>query len=128
MDECIVRHGTNWETVFSEYEKLRKANCDALADMALENFIEMRDRVADEHFFFRQKVEQMLEQRYPHGFILKYSMVTFHRIPYSVALAHGKIQDEILAKLCGRGGDLSTLNWQRVDEFIQEKLKPIAEA
>ncbi len=128
LDKCIARHGTNWENVFSEYEKLRKANCDAIADMALENFIEMRDFVADEHFLFRKKVEQLLEQRYPHVFIPKYSMVTFHRIPYSVALARGKIQDEILAELCGRGGDLSTLNWQRVDELIHKKLTPIAES
>lgn len=128
MNECIARHGANWENVFSEYEKLRKVNSDAIADLALENFIEMRDLVADERFLFRKKVEHMLEQRYPQIFIPKYSMVTFHRIPYSVAFARGKIQDEILSELCGQGGDLLALDWQRADHLIHKKLTPIAKA
>lgn len=126
MNECLAKYGADWERVFDEYENLRKVNSDAIADLALENFLEMRDLVADERFLFRKKVEQSLEQRYPEIFIPKYSMVTFHRIPYSVALTRGKIQDEILAELCGQAGDLHALDWQRADRLVQEKLAPIA--
>lgn len=128
MNECIAKYGTDWENVFSEYEKLRKVNSDAIADLALENFVEMRDLVADERFLFRKKVEQVLEQRYPQIFIPKYSMVTFHRIPYSVALSRGKIQNEILAELCRDVSDLRALDWQRADHLIHKRLTPIAKA
>ncbi len=96
----LDRYGANWPLVFAEFEKERKDNTDAIADMAIENFTEMRDRVADSRFLFRKKVELALEARYPRLFVPKYSMVTFHRIPYSVALARGAVQDRMLAELC----------------------------
>lgn len=127
LHQCIAEFGADWQSVFQQYEKLRKVNCDAIADLALENFVEMRDLVADEGFLLRKKVEHLLEKRYPQSFIPKYSMVTFHRIPYAVALSRGKIQDEILAELCGQARDLSALDWQHADRLIQQKLSPIAE-
>ena len=69
-----------------EFEEARKTNTDAIADLAVENFVEMRDRVADPRFLFRKKVELALEAKYPQLFVPKYSMVTFHRIPYATAL------------------------------------------
>ena len=98
--ELLDRHGADWEKVFSEFEESRRANTDAIADLAVENFVEMRDRVADPHFLFRKKVELALEAKYPQHFVPKYSMVTFHRIPYSTALKRGRIQDAMLAELC----------------------------
>src|SRR6202142_2407761 len=83
--ELFDRHGLDWARVFAEFEKERKVNTDAIADMAIENFTEMRDRVSDSHFLFQKKVELALEAKYPQLFVPKYSMVTFHRIPYSVA-------------------------------------------
>ena len=67
-----------------------QANTDAIADLAVENFVEMRDRVADPRFLFRKKVELALEAKYPQLFVPKYSMVTFHRIPYATALRRGQ--------------------------------------
>src|SRR5262249_43753316 len=76
--KLLDRHGPDWCRVFQEFEKARKANTDAIADMALENFVEMRDRVADPRFLFRKKVELALEAKYPQLFVPKYAMVTFH--------------------------------------------------
>ena len=100
--ELLDRHGADWERVFAEFEHARKVNTDAIADLAVENFVEMRDRVADPHFLFRKKVELALEAKYPRLFVPKYAMVTFHRVPYSVALKRGQVQDRMLAELVRR--------------------------
>jgi kynurenine 3-monooxygenase len=108
-----------------EFESLRKANTDAIAELALENFIEMRDRVADPKFLFKKKVEQTLQQKYPALFLPKYSMVTFHRLPYSVALSRGRIQDRILAELCDSIERLDDLDWAKAEALIKKKLSQI---
>ena len=84
---CMDPIGRN---CFAEFERARKANTDAIADLALENFVEMRDRVADPRFLFRKKVELALQAKYPRLFVPKYAMVTFHRVPYSVAHSRGQ--------------------------------------
>jgi kynurenine 3-monooxygenase len=121
----LDRHGPDWEFVFREFECARKVNTDAIADMAVENFVEMRDRVADSGFLFRKKVELALEDRYPRRFVPKYAMVTFHRVPYSVALARGIIQERILAELCGSGNRIEDLDWKRAEQLIQRDLTPL---
>jgi kynurenine 3-monooxygenase len=83
LDSLIEKHGTDWESVYGEYGDLRKINTDAIADMAEENFYEMRDRVADPVFQRKRELETKLEQKYP-DYFSKYSMVTFRddlRIP-----------------------------------------------
>jgi kynurenine 3-monooxygenase len=120
--ELIDRHGTDWAHVFAEFEKERKVNTDAIADMAIENFTEMRDRVADSRFLLRKKVELALEARYPQVFVPKYSMVTFHRIPYSVALARGAVQDRMLAELCEPINRVEDLDWDNADRLIHRDL------
>ena len=125
LAECIDRHGNDWPKVFAEYESLRKVNTDAIAELALENFVEMRDHVADPKFLFKKKVEQALQQKYPTIFVPKYSMVTFQRLPYAVALARGKIQDRILAELCGSIDRVEDLPWQRADLLIKKELNDL---
>lgn len=89
----------NWAEIFAEFEK-RKRDTDAIADLAVENFVEMRDYVAQEKFQLKKKVERILADTYPGLFVPKYTMVTFRRIPYSVAMARGIIQEKILDELC----------------------------
>ncbi len=125
---CIDQLGGDWEKIFVEFERLRKTDTDAIAELALENFIEMRDLVADPKFLFRKKVEQALQQKYPAIFLPKYSMVTFHRLPYSVALSRGKIQDRILTELCGVVESVDGLNWEKAGAMIHEALPPLAQA
>jgi kynurenine 3-monooxygenase len=121
----LDRHGADWPWVFTHFEQERKLNTDAIADMAIENFTEMRDRVADSRFLFRKKVELALEAKYPQLFVPKYAMVTFHRIPYSVALARGVVQDRMLAELCDPINRLEDLDWDKADRLIRRDLTPL---
>jgi kynurenine 3-monooxygenase len=123
--ELLDRHGPNWSQLFREFESARKLNSDSIADMALENFVEMRDRVADPKFLFRKKIELALEAKYPRHFVPKYAMVTFHRVPYAVALTRGKIQDRLLAELCDRIARIEDLDWKKADRLIQRELTPL---
>jgi kynurenine 3-monooxygenase len=118
-------YGADWPCVIAEFETERKINTDAIADMAIENFGEMRDRVADPRFLFRKKVELALEAKYPQLFVPKYAMVTFHRIPYSVALARGAVQDRMLAELCESVNRVEDLDWDKADRLIRRDLTPL---
>jgi kynurenine 3-monooxygenase len=123
--ELIDRHGADWPRVFAEFEQDRKVNTDAIADMAIENFTEMRDRVADPRFLLRKKIELALEAKYPRLFVPKYAMVTFHRIPYSVALSRAVIQDRLLVELCESMNRVEDLNWDNADRLIRRDLSPL---
>jgi kynurenine 3-monooxygenase len=123
--DLIDRHGTDWSQVFLKFEEARKVNTDAIADLAVENFVEMRDRVADPRFLFRKKVELALEAKYPLLFVPKYAMVTFHRIPYAIALKRGITQDQILTDLCGSASRVEDLDWTRADQLIRSELTPL---
>jgi kynurenine 3-monooxygenase len=123
--ELLDRHGADWAKVFPEFERSRKTNTDAIADLALENFVEMRDRVGDPRFLFKKKVELALEAKYPQLFVPKYAMVTFHRIPYSVALSRGLIQDAMLDELCGSIDRIENLDWAKAESMIRRQLTPL---
>ncbi len=123
--ELLDRNGANWERVFSDFELARKINTDAIADLAVENFIEMRDRVADPRFLFRKKIELALEAKYPQLFVPKYAMVTFHRIPYSTALTRGQLQESILSELCDSIDKAEDIDWSKADQLIRTGLTPL---
>lgn len=123
--ELVDRHGTEWERIFSEFEEARKINTDAIADLALENFVEMRDRVSDPRFLFRKKVELALQAKYPQLFIPKYAMVTFHRVPYATALKRGQVQDRMLTQLCDGIGRIEDIDWSKADRLIRGELTPL---
>ncbi len=123
--ELLDQYGADWEKVFREFEKARKVNTDAIADLAVENFVEMRDRVADPRFLFRKKVELALEAKYPQLFVPKYAMVTFHRIPYATALKRGQVQDRMLTELCDRIEQVEDLDWNMADRLIHSELAPL---
>jgi kynurenine 3-monooxygenase len=123
--ELLDRYGPDWNRIFSEFENVRKVNTDAIADLAVENFVEMRDKVADPKFLLRKKVELALEARYPERFIPKYAMVTFHRVPYATALRRGQIQDAMLSELCEHLEHVEDLDWSRADALIRGELTPL---
>lgn len=123
--ELLDRHTGDWPRIFTEFEQARKVNTDAIADMAIENFTEMRDRVGDSRFLFRKTIELALEARFPERFVPKYAMVTFHRVPYSLALARGKVQEQILADLGANIDRVQDLDWNRAEQLIQAELSPL---
>ena len=126
--KLIDQHKLDWETLFLEFEKSRKADTDAIADLAIENFVEMRDKVADPRFLFRKKIELELEKKYPGLFVPKYAMVTFHRTPYSVAASRGAIQDRILGELCDSVQRVEDIDWAKAEALVQRELTPLAGA
>jgi kynurenine 3-monooxygenase len=124
--ELLDRIGPEWPALFAAFEKSRKVDTDAIADLAIENFVEMRDRVADPRFLFRKKVELALEREYPGLFVPKYAMVTFHRTPYSVAAARGAIQDRMLGELCDSVQRVEDIDWNKAKMIVHRELTPLA--
>jgi kynurenine 3-monooxygenase len=123
--ELLDRLGPDWNKVFSEFERARRENTDAIADLAIENFVEMRDRVGDPRFLFRKKVEFALQEKYPHRFVPKYSMVTFLRVPYTTALKRGQVQDRVLTELCEHIDRIEDLDWKKAKRLVYSELSPL---
>lgn len=113
----------DWKTILRAFEDSRKPNTDAIAELAYENFIEMRDKVADPLFLFRKKVEKFINEKYPEQFIPKYSMVTFSDIPYSEALETGKRQDAFFDKLLAAENIRETWNTPSGEDLIDKLLR-----
>ncbi len=99
LGKLIDQHQNDWTKVFQEFQKIRKPNADAIADMAVENFVEMRDKVADPKFLLRKKIEQQISKRHPENYISKYSLVSFSTVPYTEALSMGFKQDALFEKV-----------------------------
>src|SRR5438105_1005235 len=96
LDECLAQFSDNRERAFAEYFARRKENADALADLAVENFVEMRDKVASKTFRAKKKLDHWLEAALPGIYLPLYTMVTFTRMPYAAAERRAKIQDAIM--------------------------------
>ncbi len=88
LDNCLEEFG-DWDNAMNEYQKRRKPNADAIADLALQNFIEMRDLVGDKDFLHYKKIEHQLCELHPDLFKSQYEMVTFSKVPYSDAMTKG---------------------------------------
>ena len=99
LDKMIGDLNNDWSKIIPEFAKSRKPDGDAIADLAIQNFIEMRDLVADPMFLLRKKIEKKFYTKYPEKWIPLYSQVTFTDIPYSLALANGKKQEKIMNEI-----------------------------
>ena len=120
FNDVLDRHGTNWETVFTEYSEARKENTDAIATLAEENFYEMRDAVADPIFVKKRELEMKLEREFP-DYFSKYSLVTFREeIPYAEAMKRGNAQNDLLLKICEQMTDVNDIDLREVIELINE--------
>lgn len=122
LDQALDQHGGNLDQAFEAYSRNRKIDTDAIADLAVDNFFEMRDGVTDPKFLLKKKVEHLLEERFPGEFISKYSMVTFHRLPYSVAMKKGRLQDKVLMEICKHIEDPRDLELEAAFAKIQLEL------
>jgi len=96
LNELMSQHKDDWKTIFSEYEKSRKPNADAIAELSYRNFMEMSTKTADATFLLQKKIEKHFSDKYPDKWIPLYSRVTFSDRPYSEALALGNRQNEIM--------------------------------
>jgi kynurenine 3-monooxygenase len=96
LDECLQRFSDNRERAFDYYFRRRKENVDALADLAIGNFIEMRDKTASKMFRAKKKLDHALEAALPGIYLPLYTMVTFTRLPYAKAARRARLQDGIV--------------------------------
>ncbi|MCI5055646.1 MAG: FAD-dependent monooxygenase [Flavobacteriales bacterium] len=96
MDEIFDECGNDWKKAFKLFSERRKKDADAISDLALYNFIEMRDLVGDDDFLLRKKIESRFYEKHPDQWMPLYSMVTFSHTPYSEALAIGNKQRKIM--------------------------------
>lgn len=93
LDEIIDRHKLDdWDAVFNEYTDIHADNGAAIADLALRNFIEMRDATSNDSFLLRKKLELYLMEQFPGKYVSQYQLVTFSNTPYKTALRRGDMQ------------------------------------
>lgn len=141
LDEWLERHGDDWRSILAAYASERIPNANAIADLALENYVTMRDSVLDPLFQFKKELAFEIERRYPDQFIPQYSMVMFHHeIPYRIAQQRGMQQDRLLTELASalcQGGipatfsvaSLTAQHWQRITDWITSNpLNPLADS
>lgn len=109
-----------WPAFFEEFQANRIKNANAIADMALENYIEMRDLVADDAYRLRRQVALELEKRYPDRFRPRYSMVSFSTIPYKNVQEIGEKQNRILHDLCSLVTAFNDIDWALAERLVNQ--------
>lgn len=126
LDEVLNAHEGNWEKVFDAFQQVRKKDADAIADLAIDNYYEMRDHVANPAFKEKRKIEMDLESHFPSDYFSKYSLVTFNEdIGYHTAMTKGRAQDKILLSMV-EGNEVST-SLEMSKEELEVVLKRIQE-
>lgn len=111
--------------LFARFATERKRNADAIARLALENYIEMRDRVDDPDYKRKRAIEAELQRRHPDRFMPRYALVTFSALPYADCESIGIRQSEFVTDLLLRYGDVAGIDWADVDTRIGSELPPL---
>ena len=125
LNEMMQLYGNDWKTILSEYQKSRKPNADAIAELSYRNFMEMSTKTADEKFLLQKKIEKVFSDKYPDLWIPLYSRVTFSDRPYAEALAIGDAQNTIMEEVL-RMDNIESI-WDSVEvenkilELLQDK-------
>jgi kynurenine 3-monooxygenase len=114
----------DWARDFATFAEGRRPDTDAIADLAVENFVEMRDKVADPHFLRMRQIEHELQERMAGRYLTRYQLVTFTRVPYRVALQAGEIQSRILSELAREASP----DYDRGVELAEKDLVPLLRA
>ncbi len=128
FEDCVLLDGLldssdRWKDVFAKFESTQLVNANAIADMALDNYVEMRDRVRDPKFVLKKELAFELERRLPNHFIPRYSMVMFHDdIPYATAQQRGVLQADLLETLVTGCDRLADIDLDRAEHAARESL------
>lgn len=124
LNELMEKHNEDWSTILNEFQTLRKRDADAIADLAVGNFTEMRARTADPKFLLQKKIEAKLHEHYPDKWIPAYSQVTFSpQIRYSEALQNSRRQEEIMQQIMTEPGIEQKWDSKEIEEEILALLK-----
>ena len=130
FEDCLAldRHlaaAPDFETAFAGFEAERRPNAEAIQAMALENYVEMRDRVDDDDYLLQRALEQVLARRHPGHFVPRYSMVSFTCVPYATAFERGKLQREILVEATRGCTTLEDVDLAAADALVHARLPPL---
>lgn len=122
LNSLIDKHSGKWDEILQEYQTLRKPDGDAIAELALNNFVEMRDKVADKTFLLQKKIEARFSAKYPDKWTPAYSLVTFSpNVRYSEALRRGNEQQKIMDQIMRMPDIESKWDSEEVERMILEK-------
>ena len=126
LNGLIDKHNENWEAILQEYQLLRKPDADAIADLALNNFVEMRDKVGDPGFLLQKKIEANFSTKYPGKWLPAYAQVTFSpHIRYSDALKNGTRQETIMQKIMALPNIEKRWQDEEIDKLILKEIEGI---
>ncbi|GMU54045.1 MAG: kynurenine 3-monooxygenase [Candidatus Xenobia bacterium] len=127
LHQCIERHGFDWGRVFAEFSEQRIPQADAIQDLSLENFIEMRAATDDPGFMLRKAVEKLIESEMPERYISQYSLISHHLVPYKLAREVGVVEATLLVELCSGLDTATNYNRERARQLIDERLGSLME-
>ena len=132
FEDCValadrLPPGADFADAYAAFAAARMPDAAAIQHMALENYIEMRDRVDDHDYRLQRALELQLQERHPGRFVPHYAMVSFMRIPYSVALARSEVQRGILARATAGLEALDGVDWAALDADVRARLTPITD-
>ena len=123
LNQLIKTHQHNWKLILESFQSLRKPDADAIADLAVNNFVEMREKTADQKFLLQKKIEARLHEKYPGSWIPAYSQVTFSpQIRYSEALVNSQIQEAIMREVMAIPGIDERWDSEEIERLILLKL------
>lgn len=130
FEDCValaahLQQAPDLATAFAAFEAERKPNAEAIQQMALENYLEMRERVDDADFLLQRDLERLLAERHPTRFVPRYAMVTFRRLPYATAFARGQVQRELLVEATRGRQSLDGIDWDWLDAEVARRLRPL---
>jgi kynurenine 3-monooxygenase len=121
LDDLLDAHGENWANVLPQYSRKQKPNGDAIAELALLNFIEMRDLVGQPEFLLQKKIEAWFSNKHPDRWTPLYTQVTFSHTPYSEALANGRRQEAIMREVMALPGIEERWDGAEVEALLLER-------
>lgn len=124
--ECLDRFGDDWKTVFSEYERLRKPNLDAISELVVEHYVEIRDLLGDPKFLLRKALERKFNQMFPDRYVPLYSMIAFTCMPYVDALRIDREQRSMIDFLMNQPAIEKNWDSKEVEDLITQLMMPVA--
>jgi len=119
LAKLMDQNENDWNTIFNAFSSTQVENGHAIADMALENYLEMRDHVNDPEYKKRRNMELKLERMFPGQFIPRYSMVAFHQIPYAEVYQRAEKQFKIISDVLK-----ADPSGQSIEKAMVEKMLP----
>ena len=125
LNRLLDKHKDDWNLVLPEFDRIRRPNAEAIADMAIENYTTMRSSVIDPKFHLKKELGFELEKRFPDRFMPRYSMVMFQLLPYAEAFDRGQKQKAILNQLVENRDSVDDVDFALAKQLIEQQLLPM---